>query len=888
MSLISLSSHHHLHRSHNAMSMHRSQVVSRQIPAPAHQHLPYFDHGTRITVRDLFGNMPVRVKQRALALEKYGSNTKDWEDLKRSLVVLALAWPMLVSLTVREHGTNNKMIIRSPEVDAAKMGIVSKVCSVLLQASLITSQDRSSFVAVKASTPNLMVRGSISVVPCATKQSQFLAFGVQPLISPDNQSLVHGEINRLFQNSAFGNLEESEIAIDADATKRATGHGDGFTKKELKGRKGVDRWPMYYINIEPRGPLKTSTSLDADDILGDKENSLQDVIGLLQAMILEFLTKNHFRPNFLEDNGSLSQNQIKGMQNPFDQASGKVSKSEAREMSTPKINHEGRSSMPHFSIANLGTNVKLPSFRRPPSISESPFDAWSRVKAGTVHSNLNTIQESEQSSSSPFQRPTTAHLPQRKVSRYNPPSSTPTSKSSKSSLPLVSSSGKIIRRPFEEVHISRPKPRPSTQQRLLGSGGSTGEHDDNCIAWINPVTKVKSYVNQRTGLTLPATKSTSTGRSPATGNPNLSVRKKLKTTIDASNEEPSPWIDSLLRNWDNPIFKQTEAAIPQVPIDSLEADSQNLLHGHKHNCSQLDIDKAFKETSSGINGRISKEALQNAEVISQLDKKFILVKLLCSNGLPEGKPAHETLVIIDQHAADERIRIEVLMAELCTVPTSPSESSIITTTLEKPLAYDISTKETGLLRTHQRHFSNWGILYNLPPQHTPARNKETHRLTIHSLPPGIVERCKFNPRLLIDLLRTEVWRVDSLPSFPASTNPTLPHPPPSPPHPTITQPNAWLTRLNTCPPALLDMLNSRACRSAIMFNDELSRAQCEILVRRLAGCLFPFQCAHGRPSLVPLVELGSVGGGRIGGEDGGKEGFGVAMRRWKGLREASG
>lgn len=40
-----------------------------------------------------------------------------------------------------------------------------------------------------------------------------------------------------------------------------------------------------------------------------------------------------------------------------------------------------------------------------------------------------------------------------------------------------------------------------------------------------------------------------------------------------------------------------------------------------------------------------------------------------------------------------------------------------------------------------------------------------------------------------------------------------------------------------------------------MFNDVLDQAQYRDLVRRLAQCDFPFQCAHGRPSLTVLTEL---------------------------------
>ncbi|KAG5734738.1 hypothetical protein E4T56_gene19966, partial [Termitomyces sp. T112] len=41
-----------------------------------------------------------------------------------------------------------------------------------------------------------------------------------------------------------------------------------------------------------------------------------------------------------------------------------------------------------------------------------------------------------------------------------------------------------------------------------------------------------------------------------------------------------------------------------------------------------------------------------------------------------------------------------------------------------------------------------------------------------------------------------------------------------------------------------------------MFNDSLGISQCEDLIRRLSATAFPFQCAHGRPSVVPLINLG--------------------------------
>lgn len=55
----------------------------------------------------------------------------------------------------------------------------------------------------------------------------------------------------------------------------------------------------------------------------------------------------------------------------------------------------------------------------------------------------------------------------------------------------------------------------------------------------------------------------------------------------------------------------------------------------------------------------------------------------------------------------------------------------------------------------------------------------------------------------------------------------------------------WACMLSNCV--------SQACRSAIMFGQDLSDEECHTLIQSLAKCAFPFQCAHGRPSVAPLV-----------------------------------
>lgn len=70
-----------------------------------------------------------------------------------------------------------------------------------------------------------------------------------------------------------------------------------------------------------------------------------------------------------------------------------------------------------------------------------------------------------------------------------------------------------------------------------------------------------------------------------------------------------------------------------------------------------------------------------------------------------------------------------------------------------------------------------------------------------------------------------------------------------------------------------------------MFNDELSNAQCEKLVMNLADCKFPFQCAHGRPSLVPLVDTNTLKvldyGASASLSATGSGSFGETFRKWK-------
>uniref|UniRef100_A0A8C3YT86 MutL homolog 3 n=1 Tax=Catagonus wagneri TaxID=51154 RepID=A0A8C3YT86_9CETA len=59
----------------------------------------------------------------------------------------------------------------------------------------------------------------------------------------------------------------------------------------------------------------------------------------------------------------------------------------------------------------------------------------------------------------------------------------------------------------------------------------------------------------------------------------------------------------------------------------------------------------------------------------------------------------------------------------------------------------------------------------------------------------------------------------------------------------------------TLPLTVQKVLASQACHGAIKFNDSLNLEESCRLIEALSWCQLPFQCAHGRPSMLPLADI---------------------------------
>lgn len=208
---------------------------------------------------------------------------------------------------------------------------------------------------------------------------------------------------------------------------------------------------------------------------------------------------------------------------------------------------------------------------------------------------------------------------------------------------------------------------------------------------------------------------------------------------------------------------------------------------------------------------IDKNCLEGAKVLQQVDKKFIPIV------------AGTTLAIIDQHAADERIHLEELREKVL------SGQKRTTTYLD--YEQELVMPEIGyqLLHNYADQIQNWGWICNI---HSQASSSFTRNLNLIHKQPTSVTLLAVPCILGVNL--TDVDLLEFLQQLADTDGSSI------------------------VPPSVNRVLNNKACRSAIMFGDALMPSECSLIVEELKQTSLCFQCAHGRPTTVPLVNLGAL------------------------------
>ncbi len=220
--------------------------------------------------------------------------------------------------------------------------------------------------------------------------------------------------------------------------------------------------------------------------------------------------------------------------------------------------------------------------------------------------------------------------------------------------------------------------------------------------------------------------------------------------------------------------------------------------------------------SSARDGTITltKQMLSSAEVVAQVDLKFIIIKtcgIICA---------------VDQHAADERVALEKLVNSLSNpdmhddtvihmTKRSITKRDVLKQTKVNPSKrLSLSQKDIATMKHHWSLIKKWKFDFDEAADGT--------LITLTGLP-AVCDR------------------VASVRDFKDFINEL-----------------SNLSGKNVFPTFVKNILSSNACRYAIMFGDELSREMQINLIESLAKCELCFICAHGRPSVIPLFDMNTT------------------------------
>ncbi|XP_048034103.1 DNA mismatch repair protein Mlh3 isoform X3 [Megalobrama amblycephala] len=284
---------------------------------------------------------------------------------------------------------------------------------------------------------------------------------------------------------------------------------------------------------------------------------------------------------------------------------------------------------------------------------------------------------------------------------------------------------------------------------------------------------------------------------------------------NTGNEEDAQGPDTLstlFSEWSNPVFIRP----PEVAVDVTSGQAEGL---------------AVKIHNILFPYRFTKNMIHTMRVINQVDKKFLACLIntteqdISESSTNEGN----LLVLVDQHAAHERVRLEGLVTDSYEDdPDTPGKKRLCSSSVTPPLEINVTEEELRLLRSCQAFLRGLALDVRFP-------KSESLNVLLERLPTCFIEKesteIRRGRRSVIKTIAEDYLRE----------------------HIELLRSTGRVR--GTLPLTVHNVLASQACHGAIKFNDILSKEECCSLVSSLSSCHLPFQCAHGRPSIVPLADL---------------------------------
>ncbi|XP_068948341.1 DNA mismatch repair protein Mlh3 isoform X2 [Petaurus breviceps papuanus] len=273
-------------------------------------------------------------------------------------------------------------------------------------------------------------------------------------------------------------------------------------------------------------------------------------------------------------------------------------------------------------------------------------------------------------------------------------------------------------------------------------------------------------------------------------------------------------LQTLFSEWENPVF----ARYPEVALDvrieqaeSLTVKIHNILYPY---C-------------------FTKEMVHSMQVLQQVDNKFIAC-LMSTKREENGEAGGNLLVLVDQHAAHERIRLEQLICDSYEKehPKSFHHKKLLSSTIYPPMEITVTEEQRRLLQCYHKGLEYLGLKLMFP-------DAPSSHILVGEVPLCFVEReanevRRGRPTVTKSILEEFIQEQVELLQTTGGAQGSLP-----------------LT--------IQKVLASQACHGAIKFNDSLSPEESCRLIDALSRCQLPFQCAHGRPSMLPLADIDHLG-----------------------------